>query len=453
MKSKEHSAVISLSLIMAFRMLGLFMILPVFAVYAQQVPHATTFLIGLALGIYGLTQALLQMPFGRLSDSLGRKPIIAFGLILFAIGSIVAALSHSIYGVIIGRAIQGTGAVGSTIMALAADLTRDENRSKAMATLGLTIGVAFSLAIILGPIINAWFHLSGIFWITAGLAAVGLVLLFTSVPTPPKLTFHSDVEIQSNRFKSILKNKELLKLNGGIFTLHATLTALFLAIPILLTHVMKLSQGKQVILYLIVLLVAFVTMVPLIIIAEKRRQMKRVFTATIVALTLSLFLLLFFHQTVVEVAVILLLFFAGFTLLEATLPSWLSKISPIRSKGTAMGIYSSCQFFGIFVGGSLGGLIFSQFNIDGVLVLCIVLLLVWLSFAFTMKPPPYLSTLIFPVKEAAIQDPDELSHKLRSIPGVAEVAIMAEEKELYIKVDKKVVAKDELRKLIGNGRI
>jgi len=453
MHGKERSAIFSLSMIMSFRMLGLFMILPIFSVAAAKLPGSTPTLIGLALGIYGLTQALLQIPFGMLSDRIGRKPVIAGGLVLFAIGSIVAALSHSLEGLILGRALQGAGAIGSTTLAMVADLTRDEHRSKAMAFIGLTIGFSFTIAMVLGPIINAWLQLSGIFWITAGLALFGILLLFTSVPKPPKLTLHPDVETEPKRFKNILKNKQLLRLDVGIFSLHAILTAMFIAIPLLLTHTIKLSEVGQVILYLVVLTFAFFTMVPLIIISEKKRKMKSIFVGAIIALTIAEILLFVDHHTAISIGIILLLFFSAFTLLEASLPSLVSKIAPIRQKGTAMGVYSSSQFFGIFVGGTLGGWVIGQFGIEGVFLLCALLAFIWIFVAITMAHPPYLSTLIYPLPKGSDQEIQQLTQRLRKLSGVSEIVIMASEKLLYLKVDKKIVTKHELRKWIEEGNL
>ncbi len=447
MQLKHRSAIFSLAMIMAFRMLGLFMILPVFSAHATTLPGATATLVGIALGIYGLTQALLQMPFGMLSDHIGRKPVIAGGLLLFAIGSVVAALSHNIYGMILGRALQGTGAIGSTALAMVADLTRDENRSKAMAIMGLTIGSAFSVAMILGPIIFSWFHLSGIFWTTASLAIVGLLLL-TTVPKPPKVIFHPDVEVKTNNLRSVFKNKQLLRLNVGIFSMHAMLTATFIAIPILFTHVLGLSALHQIITYLVVLVLAFITMIPLIIIAEKKRKMKAIFLLAIITLLISQSLLFFWHDKVIAITILLFFFFAAFTLLEASLPSLVSKIAPIRYKGTAMGVYSTSQFLGIFVGGSLGGWILGHFGIHGVFLFCALVAIAWLSIALSMQRPPYLSTLILEAGPKSTQDPKLLNHQLRSIPGVTEVSIIAEENLIYLKVDKKIVDENELRKLI-----
>lgn len=445
MHKKEYISTASLAAIMAFRMLGLFMILPVFSVEAQKLNGATAGLVGIALGIYGLTQAALQMPFGALSDQIGRKPIIFIGLCLFVLGSIICGLAHSIQLMIIGRALQGAGAIGSTILAMVADLIRDEHRSKAMAVIGFTIGSAFTLALILGPIINTWFHLTGIFWFTAILGIAGILLLFIAVPKAPRIVFHQDIETQPNKFKTILRHSQLLRLDFGIFALHTILTAMFVAIPIVLTHLIQLSEQKQVFLYLGVLIIAFVVAVPFIIIAEKRRQMKTVFLTAIMILIFTELLLLTLHQHTTALVIALLLFFCAFTLLEASLPSIVSKISPIRNKGTAMGIYSTSQYFGIFIGGSMGGWIFEHYQVNGVFLFCASVGLAWFLIAASMREPPYLSTLIFNLVD---KDPDELNVRLSGISGVAEIAIMPDEKLVYVKADKKIISKDELRNLI-----
>ena len=452
MQMKHRSSIISLALIMAFRMLGLFMILPVFSVHATTLKGSTATLMGVALGIYGLTQAILQMPFGMLSDRIGRKPIIATGLVLFTLGSIVAAMSHTMYGMILGRALQGTGAIGSTTLAMVADLTRDENRSKAMAMMGLTIGAAFSVAMVFGPILYSWFHLAGIFWTTAGLAVIGLLLLIT-IPTPAKVILHPDVELEPKSIRGIFKNKQLLRLNWGIFSMHAMLTATFIAIPILFTRVLGISQVQQIITYLVVLVLAFVTMVPLIIISEKKRKLKSIFLLAIATLFVTQGFLFLLHDKALAIAILLFFFFAAFTLLEASLPSLVSKIAPIRHKGTAMGIYSTSQFLGIFIGGSFGGVILGDFGLDGIFIFCAIIAIVWLIIAASMKQPPYLSTLIFEAGAESMQNPTTFTHQLRSIPGVAEVSIVTAEGLVYLKVDRKIVDEDELRKRVEGGKL
>src|SRR3989344_45494 len=245
MMNFKKSSILALAAIMSFRMLGLFMILPIFSLYTATLKGANPTLIGLALGIYGLMQACFQIPLGLLSDRWGRKPIIASGLLIFVVGSVIAALSHTIFGIILGRALQGAGAVGSAILALVADLTPDEDRTKAMALMGITIGFSFLLAMILGPLINATFHLSGIFWIAAVMGMTGILFLFWLIPQPPHLVTHQDVETVPSQLKNVLKNTQLLRLNLGICVLHSILTALFVAIPMLLTNQLQLSEHHQ----------------------------------------------------------------------------------------------------------------------------------------------------------------------------------------------------------------
>lgn len=445
----EKRAVISLSLIMASRMLGMFMILPVFSLYAAKLSGATPTRIGIALGIYGLTQALFQIPMGSLSDKFGRKKIITYGLLLFAVGSLIAAFAHSITGIIIGRAMQGAGAIGSTVLATVADLTQDENRSKAMAVLGLTIGLSFAVALVAGPAINHAFQLQGIFLTTCLLALIGIVLLHTLVPTPPQLNSHSSASYKNNQAVTTLKNTQLLRLNCGIFSLHAILTATFVATPILLTHNMALTQWQQTLLYLVVLGLAFVLMLPFIIIGEKRRKLKGFLIGAIAVLLLCEVILMTEFNSLLAVGITLIAFFTAFTFLEASLPSLVSKIAPLERKGTAMGIYSSTQFMGIFVGGTVGGLLFDHFQFIGLFGFCAAVAAIWLIIAISMKNPPYLSTCIFTLDVAKREQIENIKQFLTAQQGVAEFAVFEQEKLLYVKADRQIVTKDQLRKLMN----
>ena len=436
MKPLERKSAISLALLMSFRMLGLFMILPIFSLYAQHLKGVTPHLIGIALGIYGLTQACLQIPFGMLSDKIGRKPVICFGLLIFAFGSVVAALAHSIEGVIIGRALQGGGAVGSVIIALLADSTQDENRTKAMAIIGMTIGFSFAIAMVLGPALNTWVGVSGIFWLTALLALLGIVILFFVVPTPTNNKFHRDAEPVPALFKSILTNGQLVRLDVGIFVQHAILTATFLVIPLALTHYAHLKEAHQWMIYLPVLVFAFILMVPFIIIAEKKRKMKPIFIACIIALAISQIILIFFHTRISSFVIALFIFFTAFTLLEATLPSLISKLAPAGSKGTAMGVYSTSQFLGIFAGGTIGGWVFSSHGVTGVFIMCAIAAIVWAIIASSMQKPPHLATKMYPLSQFSDTNTPDFEQKLRATPGVQDVFI--DQTTVHLKVDSEI---------------
>ncbi|MDE2195862.1 MAG: MFS transporter [Gammaproteobacteria bacterium] len=386
MTGAERRAALSLAGIFSLRMLGLFMIYPVFALYARTLPDATPFTIGLALGVYGLTQALLQIPFGFLSDRWGRKPIIAAGLVLFAAGSVLAALAHSMDGIIAGRLLQGAGAVGSAILALAADLTREQHRTKAMAVIGMTIGLAFGLAVVAGPVLYRWIGVPGIFWLTAGLALAGIGVLFGLVPQPAKSPVQEDAEAVPALFRRVLAHRELLRLDFGILAQHAILTASFLSVPLVL-RTAGVQAHDQWFIYLPVLVVSVLAMVPFIIVAERRARMKPVFLGGIAALAVAQLLLLLAPGRLPLVLLALLLFFTAFNLLEASLPSLISRLAPPHAKGTALGVYSSSQFFGIFLGGALGGWLQGVWGVNGVFGFCALLAALWWLVALPMRPP------------------------------------------------------------------
>ena len=434
--TQEKRAGISLALIYAFRMLGLFMILPVFALYAEDLPEATPLLTGLALGIYGLTQAMLQIPFGMLSDKIGRKPVIAAGLVIFALGSLIAASSDSIYGIIAGRAIQGAGAIASALMALAADLSREEHRMRMMALIGISIGLAFATSMVLGPVINEWIGMSGIFAGTAVLAVMGIGILYLFVPDPRDSHFHRDAELQPSSLGSVLKTTDLLRLDVGIFSLHFVLMSVFLVIPLELRDGAVLAASQHWMLYLPVFIISLVLMVPFIILAEKKDKMKPVFVGAIAALIIAVLGLLS-GRDLTTIAIFMTLFFAAFNLLEASLPSLIAKTAHADQKGTAMGIYSSSQFFGAFAGGALGGIAHDAWGIDGVYVLALAMLSTWFLVALFMKKPRNLSTYLMKVAEVNEQD-------LLAVTGVVEAAIVKEEGVAYLKVQKNILDEEKL---------
>lgn len=371
----------TLAAIFGLRMLGLFLILPVFAVYAKTLPGgADLTLVGVALGAYGLTQAVLQIPFGAASDRFGRKPVIIFGLLLFAVGSVVAALASDIYVMIFGRVLQGAGAISAAVTALAADLTREQHRTKVMAMIGASIGLVFAGSLVLSPALYAWIGMAGIFWLTAALALAAIVTLVTVVPIAPP------VPRATGRLIDVLADGQLMRLNLGVFALHLMQTAMWVLVPAaLVADGLPLASHWKI--YLPAVLASFVVMVPAVIMAEKRGRMKQVFNAAIGLLLLVQIGLYLFGEGVWPLAVLLTLFFVAFNILEATQPSWISRIAPPSAKGTALGVYNTLQSIGLFLGGALGGWLAKHFGSGSVNLFCAALAVAWLLLAIGMRPP------------------------------------------------------------------
>ena len=433
MNSVEKRAILGVGGIFALRMIGLFMIVPVFSVYGSHYTHATPFLIGLAVGIYGLGQAIFQIPMSLAADKFPRKPIIMLGLVLFALGGIIAANATDIYEVIIGRALAGSGAVSAVLMALLADVTREEMRTKAMVTMGLTIATSIMLAFAFGPLLVGSLGISGLFWLTAGFAVLAMLLLLV-VPSPMRVLKHNlDNKSIGEQLATVLKIGDLNRLHIGIFALHLTMTAIFVILPHQLSEVMGLSVRQQGLVYLPLLFVGFAVAIPFIIIAEKRRKMRQVFLGAIALMVVALAVLALGSQVGVGIILGLLLYFMGFNLLEATIPSWISKRAPVANKATAMGLNSSSQFFGAFVGGAMGGLLLSQPNLLawGILaaIMAVALLLI-----IPIADPPYLSSTTVTIpKNIDIQD---WSQQMMAVNGVDELVVMAKEQVAYLKLDK-----------------
>jgi MFS family permease len=451
MTPAERRASNGLASIYGLRMLGLFIILPIFAIYAQHLPGGEShLLIGIALGAYGLTQAILQIPAGWMSDRYGRKPVIYASLILFAAGSFIAADASNIYWIIAGRVVQGAGALNAAVMALTADLTREEVRTKAMAMIGITIGITFSISMVLSPMLNNFIGVPGIFALTGVLALLAMGVVKFYIPDPAITRFHSDTEASGKHFAEVLRNKDLLRLDFGIFSLHAILMSVFMQVPFVMEKD-GLAVSHHWYIYLPVMLVAFVLMVPPIIIAERKAKMKQIFMLSIFLAMCAQAVLMFAQNSLWGVAAALLVFFTSFNVLEATLPSMISKIAPLASKGTAMGVYSSVQFLGAFSGASIGGALLQFVGGDSVFVFAIALLLVWLVIASTMQPPALVRTKLYHLSEMNEVAAVELQKQLAQLQGVREAMVVAGENIACLKVDMQGYDEAAVDKLVLKG--
>lgn len=444
--------VFPIAALFSFRMLGLFMLIPIFSVEATQLTNATPSLIGIALGSYGLSQGVLQIPFGMLSDRFGRKKIITLGLCLFGCGSLMGALSHSIYGMILARIVQGAGAIGSVLIALLADLTTDDQRTRAMAVIGVTIGLSFSLAMVLSPAVTHYFGLSGIFYLTTCFALLGLLLLHGVVPTPTKEIFHSNSEAQPTFFKQVLLNPHLQRLNIGIFCQHFILTSTFFSVPMLLQKQLQLGHlSQQWQFYLPLMLFAFLAMVPFIILAERKKQMKLIFIASIAMSAVAQFLLFFTYQSWYSICTLMFLYFVSFNILEASLPSLVSKQANSDCKGTAMGIYSTCQFIGIFAGGAAAGFLYQLYGSQSLFMLNAAIGFLWFGISVFIQPNAYQLTLTiaYPPNETIDK---KLEGVLKALPGVIHVRLSPTEKVLYLRVDKSRYTIGTVERLLTQGQ-
>ena len=449
MTSMEKRASFGLAGVYGFRMLGLFLILPVFAIFAEDLPGATPLLTGLAIGIYGLTQALLQIPFGLISDRIGRKPVIYGGLVLFALGSILAAVSDDIYWIIAGRALQGSGAVAAAVMALAADLTREEHRTKAMAGIGMTIGFSFMLAMIIGPSIDGWVGVSGIFWLTALLALIGIAIIHLIVPTPVQSRIHRDAEPIPAMFSRVLKHSDLLRLDFGIFSLHLILTALFLVVPLALRDA-GLPAAEHTLVYFPLMLVSIIGMAPFLVLSEIKQKTKPIFLGAVVLLGLAQLALWYNNDDLWPIIFAIGAFFTAFNFLEATLPSLVSKTAPADAKGTAMGVYSTSQFAGAFMGGLFGGWAHQALGIEAVFLLGAIVTLMWLLIALKMSKPKRHVSKILQLGIMPQDHADNVATSLRQIKGIVEAVVVGEEGLAYLKIDRDLLNMADLDAFIAS---
>ncbi len=387
MSRDEIRASTSLASIFGLRMLGLFLILPVFSVHAKGLPGGdSATLVGLALGIYGLTQSFGQIPFGIASDKYGRKRVIIIGLILFALGSFIAAAADTIVWVIIGRAVQGAGAISAAVTAFIADSTREEHRTKAMAMVGGSIGLTFAGSLVISPLLYQAIGMGGIFALTGILSVLAILVVIYIVPAAPALP------PGRSSIREVLANGELMRLNYGVFALHVTQMAMFVVVPSVLLKFGNLPLAEHWKIYLPVVVASFIFMLPPIFIGEKRGKSKQVFVGAIALLLLvQIGMWLVLSQTKVHwswLVTLLLAFFIAFNILEASQPSLVSRIAPAASKGAALGVYNTLQALGLFCGGALGGWLTQHAGGASVFVLGAVLTVAWLIIAANMKNVP-----------------------------------------------------------------
>lgn len=431
MTAAEWRASASMAGVYALRMLGMFLVLPVLALHAHAMSQ-DMHMVGLTMAMYGLTQAILQLPLGMLSDKWGRKKVIYLGMGVFALGSFMAAFATSVEVLIVARAIQGAGAVSAAVTALLADLTRDEVRTRAMSLIGLSIGLTFAVSLVLSPILTRFIGVNGLFFLMGLLSLGSLALVRWLTPTPEQTRFHEDAQMQSARLFEVWKNSSLLRLNYGIFALQAGLMAIFTTLPFALYELgwQKLEHWKV---YLPAVVLGLVLMVPAIIVGETRNRLKPVFVLGIALVLLAQAALMLSIHSVLAISVCLMVYFVGFNILEASLPSMVSKIAPSDLKGTAMGVYNTMQSLGVFAGGIIGGKMYALGGFYGVFGFCCLIVLIWLVLAINSPAPRPVKNIMFSVPEDYRARLNELSGSLKSVSGVETVSFSADGQTVFIK--------------------
>ncbi|MGO2074304.1 MAG: MFS transporter [Pseudoalteromonas sp.] len=448
LNSREKRAAVTLASVFAFRMLGLFMLMPVLAIYGQELDGFSPLWIGIAIGAYGLTQAVLQIPMGWLSDKIGRKKVIVGGLIVFALGSVIAAMAESMQVLTLGRALQGMGAIASALLAFASDLSRDEQRPKVMAVIGMSIGMSFAAAMLLGPMVAASWGVSGVFWLTSILAVVGIFIVLLLVPKAINKAPKGDTLATMADIKKLIKHPQLARLDIGILLLHLSLTTIFVALPGQLISDGLIADHHWH-LYIPVLVLAFVLMVPIMIIAIRKEKEKQAFLGSIALLMVSLLAMAIWVDSIIGLGICMLLYFVAFNFLEATMPALVSRLAPASQKGSAMGVYSSSQFFGAFLGGILGGYVAQVMSAQAVFAAAALVGLIWLILAWKMQVPPKSKIISLMTQLSSEQQAQTLASRLVALPGVLEATVVRDENRSYLKINDKEFDLDQARKMAG----
>jgi len=433
---EERGATAALAGLIGLRMLGLFMIVPVLAIGAEHYAGYSATLAGVAIGAYGLTQAVFQIPFGLASDRFGRKPIILAGLVVFALGSVLAALADSMLWLILGRALQGMGAIAAAVLALTADLTREETRTRAMAVVGLSIGAAFALGLVIGPAIAQTGGLAAVFWAAAGLGVAAMALL-ALVPPPETPRRHHDAGTVPGQIREVLGDRELRRLYFGVLCLHLVLMASFAVVPILMRDSAGLAPAEHWRAYLLVIVLSGALMAPFVIAGERSGRTKALFLGAIALLALSQAGLGLFHSGLAPLLAWLVAFFTAFHVLEASLPSLVSRLAPVEKKGTALGVYGTAQFFGAFLGGLAGGALLEHAGAAVALLVPAALAGGWLAIAAPMRDPGGLASRTLRLGRISAAQAPRVAERLSAIAGVTEAVVVAEDGVAYLKVDRR----------------
>lgn len=435
MSALEKRTGMMLSGVYALRMLGIFLLLPVFYLYASDLPGGDNpVAVGFAFGIYGLTQAIFQLPLGMASDKFGRKKIIYLGLLVFAFGSFLSAWADDVFWLTIARALQGAGAVSAAVIALLADLTREEVRTRAMAMIGLSIGLTFSVSLILGPLLDRLIGVRGIFILTGLFILAAIAFIHFLLPNPQQLRVHEDAAANLRLFPQVFKNTELWRLNFGIFALHCAQMALFVTLPFVLEENLNFATQSHWLFYLPLTLLGIVLMVPAVIIGEKKHQLKPVLLLSVILMAFAQGIFALSVDSMWGIVLALGLYFIGLNILEAILPSWVSKVSPAQVKGTAMGVYNTMMSLGIFSGSLIGGFVLHHYGAAHVFYFCSALMLLWVILAWFAKKPRAVRSQMFAVPPQWQGNIHTLQVALKAVPGIAEAAFSQDEHTLYLKV-------------------
>ncbi len=448
MNKQEIRAAVAVAALFLVRMLGLFMILPVLPLVGEELEQSTPFRVGLALGIYGLSQAFFQIPLGLASDHFSRKSVVTFGLILFTFGSCVAAFGQDIFTVILGRFIQGCGAISSTLLALVSDVTRIDHRSKAMGIVGIAIGLSFGFSIILGPVIFSYQGLSGIFSFSAFLGLIGLIILWKLIPTPISIKTNLDTKVALDKCWLMLSDRTLVPIYSGVFFLHYLLTSGFMVFPLIFRDV-GIEDGMHSIYYFGVFLVALFLMSPLVWLSDRPGRSHNVLRGMVCCLIIAMIGLANALSSVV-ILISMVVFFVGFNLLEVLLPAHMSKIVAAGTRGTGMGIYSTFQFLGTFMGGVSAGLLLSYADIIMLLYANAGIGVVWLVMCFKLQSLDGIQSRVVHLKAFEGKPEKLLLEQLLSLNGVLDAVLIYEERIAYLKVQNDLFDDSQLQEFITN---